>query len=691
SRDDNFADALASGLLQREAPLLLVPSQGPVPDRILAEIQRLGAGRATILGGTGAVSAAVADQLSGGGIVVDRRFGGSRIETAIDIARFEAPDATTAIMARAFPSNPDDPTQGFADALGAGAMAAERSWPILLSDTGSLTAATRAYLADSDITEIKLIGGTAALSADVEFAINGMGIATERLAGPTRGSTALEISKELGADSAADVAHVILVDGTAPDGWAGGFASARRAAELNAPILLADGVRLLPESEAFLEPGSTFAQAGDLTVTCVVHPLACTEGRRALGLVDYPLLSVDPPRGARVDPGQPLAITLTPVEEGAGVEVFLEGTCLTQPQDLVTDAQGQAVVTLATSFDNPQCQLTTTYSSTDEESFNRSTVTYVTEGPGARTAADAFIASEVLAFGSVVPDQPVIVNDTVSCTPPGGGAASRDAWAMQAQDQQPGAPAFDTVNIGSEPLTTAPDAACTISITPPPEATRVFWGLYSVYDVSLRVPLLLGTGNSASFDLGQVAADTGADPRDLAVRWIVQVDTPTPSAPQPAPPGPEGLVNNVDGLDVVCDGESVPAGQFIIPVGAQCTASVANPAFNVLLIQPDRPNVSASTVSFSPLAETRWTTVRAQLLYQEQTPGQGGADCQSAMPLEIGRQSGGAVSEPFERRYHRFEAQAGEAFRIRLDAAVPDEGFDPLLTLVGPGGSMVDS
>ncbi|HUG84942.1 MAG TPA: cell wall-binding repeat-containing protein, partial [Euzebya sp.] len=47
SRDDNFADALASGLLQREAPLLLVPSQGPVPDRILAEIQRLGAGRAT--------------------------------------------------------------------------------------------------------------------------------------------------------------------------------------------------------------------------------------------------------------------------------------------------------------------------------------------------------------------------------------------------------------------------------------------------------------------------------------------------------------------------------------------------------------------------------------------------------------------------------------------------------------------
>lgn len=40
ARDDDSADAVAAGVLLRDAPLLLVPSAGPVPPTVLEEIRR---------------------------------------------------------------------------------------------------------------------------------------------------------------------------------------------------------------------------------------------------------------------------------------------------------------------------------------------------------------------------------------------------------------------------------------------------------------------------------------------------------------------------------------------------------------------------------------------------------------------------------------------------------------------------
>ncbi|MEO2107559.1 MAG: cell wall-binding repeat-containing protein, partial [Actinomycetota bacterium] len=113
SRDDQFADALASGVLQDDSPLLMVPSDGQVPTRVLDEIRRLGAQEAVILGGNAAVSDDVEAQFQQAGLQTARRQGGSRFETAIEIARAEAPEATTAILARAGASDPNNPTQGF--------------------------------------------------------------------------------------------------------------------------------------------------------------------------------------------------------------------------------------------------------------------------------------------------------------------------------------------------------------------------------------------------------------------------------------------------------------------------------------------------------------------------------------------------------------------------------------------------
>ncbi|MEO2104824.1 MAG: hypothetical protein ABGZ36_04200, partial [Actinomycetota bacterium] len=49
-RNDEFADSLASGVLQADKPLLLVPGEGAVPEDLRAEIQRLGPERAILLG-----------------------------------------------------------------------------------------------------------------------------------------------------------------------------------------------------------------------------------------------------------------------------------------------------------------------------------------------------------------------------------------------------------------------------------------------------------------------------------------------------------------------------------------------------------------------------------------------------------------------------------------------------------------
>lgn len=295
-RDDNFADALASGVLQSRSPLLLVPSAGPVPDEVVEEIERLDPSRAVVLGGEAAVQPAVEQQLRDMGLDVERRAGGSRFDTAITIARTDAGAAETAILARAFPSEGStDPTQGFADSIAAGGMSAEMGWPVLLTQSDTLTEATRTYLAEAGIQQVEIMGGTAAISAAVEQQIRDMGITTERLAGNSRAETALAVADKLGAPTAADADHVVVVQGQTADAWAGGFAAAAHAASLDAPIVLATGDTLPPATLDWLRDGvtdPTYADTGYAVVpgdggpvlTCVVVPSLCEEARVTLGL-----------------------------------------------------------------------------------------------------------------------------------------------------------------------------------------------------------------------------------------------------------------------------------------------------------------------------------------------------------------------------------------------------------------------
>ena len=140
----------------------------------------------TILGGEAAVAAVVADELAGLGIAADRLAGPSRFETAVAIAERSLGErpATTALIARAFPSpGATDPTQAFADALAAGAWAAESGFPLLFTATDALPEPTAAHLSAAGYTDAVVIGGEAAVSPDVAAQLEGLGLTVERVAG----------------------------------------------------------------------------------------------------------------------------------------------------------------------------------------------------------------------------------------------------------------------------------------------------------------------------------------------------------------------------------------------------------------------------------------------------------------------------------------------------------------------------
>ena len=191
ARGDDFPDALAGAPLasQLEAPILL-SSPGSLAAATLAEIDRLGASQARLLGGTAALSPTVEGQLEAAGPDVERYAGADRWETASLIAD-ELEDTDAAYVARGRVIG--DPDRGWEDAVAVSALAAFTGTPILLTDTDELPADTSAALAGRS--EVTIVGGEAVVSPEVEAVIDaGEGSRTERLAGADRWETSANIA-----------------------------------------------------------------------------------------------------------------------------------------------------------------------------------------------------------------------------------------------------------------------------------------------------------------------------------------------------------------------------------------------------------------------------------------------------------------------------------------------------------------
>ena len=686
SRDDQFADALASGVLQDDSPLLMVPSDGQVPTRVLDEIRRLGAQEAVILGGNAAVSDDVEAQFQQAGLQTARRQGGSRFETAIEIARAEAPEATTAILARAGASDPNNPTQGFADALASGAMAAENGWSILLTDTNALTAATREYMSDSSIERVLIIGGTAAVSAAVEDEVRSMVGSTERIAGDSRAGTAIEIAKELGVDDAGDTDRVVLVDGTSPNGFAGGFAAAGHAAVLDAPIVLADGIMLPPETESFLSTGAAFAQAGDpVAVTCVVHPLACDGGREELGLVAFPLLDVNPPINSLVQPGQSVQVTLTPVEEGANTPVTVKGSCLDGQQDLVTDGSGRTSFVLAEAFPPfSTCSLDVTWG--QEDARVQQGYSYALD-PDLGRGDGVTVSSSIFSFGTEIPSTPLYVADRISCSGPAGDEAHEDATYEASYLHEDFF--VETFGLTSFPLEALPGDTCTAEAQVPSGlGSSVLWGVYSWSDAGLRNPLALGRGTTATFDFDDIGSVA-----DVSVVWILRVDTTEIGTPPSPPEGVTGQVFNPENLQITCDGVLIEPDLSFQTPGASCNVAPDASGRQILVVEPGRPLVPSTTASFTAPTSAFTTAVYTVLIDRSgaMAGGGGAAGCVDAPELPFSTITPGLTTPSAPSAYSTFFGLADEALRFRADNQYGDFelGLDPVMHLYAPDGTLL--
>lgn len=155
----SYPDALAGGLAagSERSPVLLT-EKSALPASARTEIERLQPTRIVIVGGTGAVSDAVATTLAGLADEVERISGVDRFATTAEVVQQVVPGTDTVFVVTG---------RNFADALTGIPVAAMTSSAVLMVDAGVLHAAVVTELERLQPRHILILGGTAAVSTDV--------------------------------------------------------------------------------------------------------------------------------------------------------------------------------------------------------------------------------------------------------------------------------------------------------------------------------------------------------------------------------------------------------------------------------------------------------------------------------------------------------------------------------------------
>jgi putative cell wall-binding protein len=224
---ENFPDALAAAGLagSYEAPLLLTRTAS-LPTYTTDALSDLGVTDIVIIGGSGAVSDAVANALDAD-YDVSRIWGPTRYETAAEVAAEIADREGSSFGKRAFIARGDE----YPDALAISPFAYDAQVPILLTYTDLLAPATAEALDDLDIEGGVVTGGTGAVSDAVKSGVDAIttgngGTATVRYGGIDRYETAAIIAED-GVDAGyGSWDYVGIATGlNFPDALAGGVAA----------------------------------------------------------------------------------------------------------------------------------------------------------------------------------------------------------------------------------------------------------------------------------------------------------------------------------------------------------------------------------------------------------------------------------------------------------------------------------
>lgn len=186
-----FADALCSAPLSKtlDAPVLLTEKNG-LPIDTKKEIERLGARKAYIIGGTGVVGTAVENQLKNMGITITRLSGSDRYETSLAVAK-EINKVN--VIKDVVVASGEQVTMGI-DALSIAPIAGNFKMPILLSPKNGLTNNVKRWVNNKHIHASYVIGGPGALSDIVlRQAPN-----SKRIGGRNRYETNREVLEQFG-------------------------------------------------------------------------------------------------------------------------------------------------------------------------------------------------------------------------------------------------------------------------------------------------------------------------------------------------------------------------------------------------------------------------------------------------------------------------------------------------------------
>lgn len=248
ARADAYADALSGAPLaaKLDAPVLL-SDRAALSAEVAAEVERLGASTAYLLGGLSALSAQVEKDLRAGGVEeVVRLSGASRFDTARAVA--QELGATAAYLVQ---GNSADPARGWPDAVSVSGLAAFQQRPILLTESDVLPDVVARTLTELGITEVGIVGGTAAVSAGVEQAVRERVASVYRIAGSSRYATARMVGNQ-SLNAGMSAARTWLATGrNYPDALAAGPAVAADGGVL----LLVDGhsIHGSPDTVAWLD------------------------------------------------------------------------------------------------------------------------------------------------------------------------------------------------------------------------------------------------------------------------------------------------------------------------------------------------------------------------------------------------------------------------------------------------------
>ena len=216
----NWPDALGGSALAGalDAPILLTATSS-LPAEVRAEIVRLGATKAIILGGTPAVSAAVMGQIDAiSGVSVERISGPNRYDTAIKVAA-----RTIAVLGDGYDGTAFIATgMNFPDALGASPLAAAAGWPIYLANPNQgSNAGLVSVMKAAGVTDAILLGGANVVSDTIRVAL---GTTYEtRLSGANRYDTAVVVATYGAANADLTWNKVAIATGqNFPDALSGG-------------------------------------------------------------------------------------------------------------------------------------------------------------------------------------------------------------------------------------------------------------------------------------------------------------------------------------------------------------------------------------------------------------------------------------------------------------------------------------